>query len=130
MNQPNPFVRVGAQGELELIVDEKLPDIPVVAINAQTAAYLGRELLSGASAVFATNAPRKGSIVGDAEIPILKFQVGASQFDANPILRFTVAPGVELSFRLAPALAKALGDALQGISAGTLLPGQNSGPAH
>jgi hypothetical protein len=122
--------RIGAEGMIEL-ADSKGKKIGKAgSLTPQDAAYLARGLLAAAAAMTNLDPPHAGQIIEDAHLHIYKVQLGASAVTGNPALRFSIAPGIELTFEVAPKDAAALGKALVGLTATEPSPAHPAGKPH
>lgn len=124
------MARISSDARVEVIDDRSTLIKSVEAMAPPDAAYLARGLLACAVALSGQNPPKAGTIVGDAHMPVMKWMVGTSKVNGEPVLILTVPPGIELTFQMPSKGAKDLGNALLSQGEGTAPPEGHRGTIH
>jgi hypothetical protein len=104
------LARIGGHGNVELIDDETSKVSGSFA--PFDAAYLARAILACAAILSGQNPPKAGVVIGDAQLPVIKWIVGISNLSGEPLLALSIPSGIEMSFQLTRQGARDLGAAL------------------
>jgi len=124
------MARISTVAGVEL-VDERSRKVEALASMAPAdAAYLARGILSCAAALSGPNPPKAGTIVGDAHLPVMRWVVGSSTVNGEPVLILSIPSGIELTFQMPPQGAKAMGAALIAQGEGSAPPEGQRGTIH
>jgi hypothetical protein len=104
--------RVGTDGKSVEIVDQHMAPIAGAApMSKEDAAFLARGLLSCAAAVaFGQASP--GILIGDSHFPTLKWTITNQTATGNPVIIFSIPPGIDLTFQVTPQIEREMGQAL------------------
>jgi len=89
--------RINAEGRVELI-DVRTARIESAAtMTPFDTAYLARGMLACAAALSSASPPKAGAIGGDADLPVMKWVVTSSTLTSQPVIIFSIPPGIELT---------------------------------
>lgn len=124
------MARITPDGCVELIDDHGKIIKSVDPVKPDEAAYLARGILACAVVLSGPNPPGIATIIGDAHMPILKWAVGSSNINGEPVLILTIPSGIELTFVMPLEGAKAIGEALLSRSQGSSPLGGHHGTVH
>jgi hypothetical protein len=107
------IAEVGVERGIDLIVHQSGKASRVGSMTPGDGAYLARAMLACAAALCGQDPPPTGTVIPDAQLPIMKWSVGASSNSGRySVLVLTVPPGIELTFRMPGQGAKEIGAAL------------------
>ena len=124
------MARINAEGRVELIDDRSARIESAATLTPFDTAYLARGMLACAAALSSASPPKAGAIGGDAHLPVMKWVVTSSTLTSQPVLIFSIPPGIELTFAMSSQGAKALGEALVSQAEGLLPPEDRHSTVH
>ena len=112
------LARVAQNRQTEIIDDQSRRVGGIDDLSPDSAAFLGRALLACA-ALCAVDPPHIGATPADAHLPVLDFRIDPAVTTDEPLIIFSVPPGIELTFQLTQARAKAVKRGVkQGVGGG------------
>jgi hypothetical protein len=116
--------RIGQNKKIELIDDKMVRIAGIDPMTPMEAAFLARSLLACAAVISLEASPKINSLCADVHFPILKWAVSAQTGTQNPVLIFSIPPGIDVTFQMTVEIEKQLGAALVGHAEGDQPPVQ------
>jgi|HubBroStandDraft_6_1064221.scaffolds.fasta_scaffold239538_3 hypothetical protein len=98
-------------------------------MTPEEAAFLARSLLACAGLI-ALKAAENGKLYADAHLPVLKWQVTSQTGTGNPVVIFSVPPGIDLTFQVTRQTEREFGAALVAHAEGSPPPEQPPDMVH
>jgi hypothetical protein len=122
------IAKVGSDRGIEL-VEHRSDKVYIVGfMTPEDGAYLARGILGCAAALCGPYPPEFGTVIGDTQLPVMKWVVESSAVNEDPVLTVTIPSGIELTFHMPRNIAREIGLALVTQGEGSV--GRRSGAIH
>jgi hypothetical protein len=106
------IAKVGPDRGIELVEHRSGKAHIVGLMTPEDGAYLARGILGCAAALCGPSPPEFGTVIADAQLPVMKWVVESSAVNGDPVLTVTIPSGIELTFHMPRNSAREIGVAL------------------
>jgi hypothetical protein len=106
------IARIADGGKIELVDERMIKIVGAQQMTPEEAAFLARGLLACAAVLTINKSAKQGAMIGDAHLPVLKWEVKVGTESRQPVIIFSIPPALALTFQLTTEVEGALGAAL------------------
>jgi hypothetical protein len=106
------IARIAEGGNVELTDERMIRIAGLEPMSPESAAFLARSLLACAAILTLDKSVRVGVLIADVHIPVLKWTVSVGTDSRQPVVMFSIPPGIDLTFQLSSQVESDLGAAL------------------